>query len=433
LSDKQITDLLTKGKTGIIKGFKNKGGKSFDTALKFDADYQVFFDFLEREKVVILSIIYIQVVMSLKKEKNFETLIDNVYQTHCILQKNAAKAIDYNLTVRNWFIGCYIVEFEQNGEDRAKYGAGLLEAMANRLKNKGLKGLHRRALNTCRIFYQTYPQIWLTLSAELHNNQIISELPIPVEYLNIWLTTSAKSDLPPELLLTRLTYSHFIELIRVEDELQRLFYEVEAIKNNWNVRELRRAINTALVIRTMVSINKDAVIAKIKNLKPVTTAEIIRNPYVLDFLDLKEKSEYTETDIEHQILNHLQEFLIELGTGFCFEARQKRITFNNKHYRIDLVFYHKILKCNVLIDLKLNEYDYADAGQMNLYLNYYKENEMSEGDNPPVGIILCSDKDDTLVRYSTAGMDDQMFVSKYLLKLPEKKVLENFIKRELNQ
>ena len=340
--------------------------------------------------------------------------------------------------VRNWLIGCYIIEFEQNGEDRAKYGIGLLEEIAKKLKNKGLKGLHRRALNTCRLFYQTYPQIWLTLSAELQNSQYTNMFPVvPADRLNIWLTVSAKSEndmnVPPELLLSRLSYSHFIELIRVEDEQQRLFYEVEAIKNNWNIRELRRAIDTSLAFRTVMSTNKDAVIAKIKNLKPTTNAEVIRNPYILEFLDLNEKSEYNESDLERQILNHLQEFLIELGTGFCFEARQKRITFNNKHYRIDLVFYHKILKCNVLIDLKLYEYDYSDAGQMNLYLNYYKDNEMSEGDNPPIGIILCSEKDDMLVEYSTAGMDDRLFVSKYLVKLPEKKVFENFMKRELSQ
>ena len=137
--------------------------------------------------------------------------------------------------------------------------------------------------------------------------------------------------------------------------------------------------------------------------------------------------------MEQQILNHLQEFLIELGTGFCFEARQKRITFDNKHLRMDLIFYHRVLKCHVLIDLKVNEFDYADAGQMNVYLNYFKENEMTEGDNPPIGIILCSNKNDTLVKYATSGMDENMFVSKYLVKLPEKKVLENFIKRELNQ
>ena len=377
-------------------------------------------------------------ITKLAKKNNFEQLINNIYQTHCALQENAAKAINYNLTIRNWLIGCYIVEYEQNGEDRAKYGTRLLEEIAKKLKTKGLKGLHRRALNTCRIFYQTYPQIWLTLSAELENSQYSDVLPVATERLNmIWTTMSAKSEnsstLPAELLLSRLSYSHFIELIRVEEDLQRLFYEVEAIKNNWNIRELRRAIDTSLAFRTTMSTNKEAVISKIKNLKPTTNADIIRNPYVIEFMDFEEKYEYSESELEQQILNHLQEFLVELGTGFCFEARQKRITFNNKHYRIDLVFYHKILKCNVLIDLKINEYDYADAGQMNLYLNYYKDNEMLEGDNPPIGIILCPEKDDMLVRYSTAGMDDQLFVSKYLVKLPEKKVFENFLKRELNK
>jgi predicted nuclease of restriction endonuclease-like (RecB) superfamily len=375
--------------------------------------------------------------MSLTGKNNFDGLINSVYQTHCILQDNAMKAVNFNLTVRNWLIGCHIVEYEQNGEDRAQYGINLLEEIASRLKSKGLKGLHRRALNTCRLFYTTYPQIWLTVSAKLNNEQQRSVLPVLADDATIRLTVSAKSGgetvLPPELLLTRLTFSHFIELIRVDDELHRLFYEVEAIKNNWNIRELRRAIDTSLAFRTVMSTNREAIIAKIKNLKPETRAEIIRNPYVLEFLDLEEKPEYNETDLERQILNHLQEFLLELGTGFCFEARQKRITFNNKHYRIDLVFYHKILKCNVLIDLKIREYEYSDAGQMNLYLNYYRENEMADGDNPPIGIILCDEKDDDLVRYSSAGMDENMFVSKYLLKLPDKKLLESFMKRELNQ
>ena len=237
----------------------------------------------------------------------------------------------------------------------------------------------------------------------------------------------------PEMLLTRLSFSHFIELIRIEDDLQRLFYEVETIKNNWSVKELGRAINTSLAFRTSLSTNKEAVIAKIKNLKPSTNAAVMRTPVVLEFLDLQEKSEYSETDLEQQILNHLQEFLLELGTGFCFEARQKRITFNNKHYRIDLVFYHRILKCHVLFDLKINDFDHSDAGQMNVYLNYYKKNEMAEGDNLPVGIILCAGKDDNLVEYASSGMDDQMFVSKYLLELPDKKLFESFIKRELDK
>ena len=239
--------------------------------------------------------------------------------------------------------------------------------------------------------------------------------------------------IPNELLLNRLSYTHFIELLRAKEPLERLFYEVETIKNNWSVKELERAFNTGLYIRTGLSTNKEAVIRKFKNQKPAQNVDVIRDPYFLEFLGLKEETEYSESELEEAILNHLQQFLIELGTGFCFEARQKRITFDNTHYRIDLVFYHRILKSHILIDLKIGKFDHADAGQMNVYLNYYKENEMSEDDNPPVGLILCGDKSETLARYATSGMDNNLFVSKYLVELPEKKVLEEFIRRELDQ
>jgi predicted nuclease of restriction endonuclease-like (RecB) superfamily len=266
-----------------------------------------------------------------------------------------------------------------------------------------------------------------TVSVELQNivNQnttIQQTVSVELPYSEIY-----EKDLPPELLLSRLSFSHFIELIRVDDAAERLFYEVETIKNNWSVREMKRAIDTSLSVRTALSKNKQSVIGKIKNLTPQSNSEIIRNPYILEFLDLEEKTEYSETDLEQAILDNLQKFLMELGSGFCFEARQKRITFNNKHYRIDLVFYHRILKCHVLIDLKIGEFDHADAGQMNLYLNYFKKNEMAPDDNPPVGIILCKDKDETLVEYSTADMSENLFVSKYLVKLPDKKTLEKII------
>ena len=393
--------------------------------------------------------------MSLIEKNNFDGLITNISQVHDVLQGCAAKSVNQLLTVRNWIFGYYIIEYEQNGEDRAKYGEKLLEEIAQKLSH--IKGLRFRQLYVCKDFYQTYPHFLRTLSVKLQalnlgQNEILRSVIVKLqppdnEEDGILRTVSAKLEtqiqralspelldgdkLHPELLLSRLTYTHFIELVRVSDPLQRLFYEVETIKNNWSVRELKRAITTQLAFRTTMSDNKDAVIAKIKNLKPIANAEIIRNPYILEFLDLEEKTEYNETDLEQQILTHLQQFLIEMGTGFCFEARQKRITFNNKHYRIDLVFYHRILKCHVLVDLKIHEFDHADAGQMNLYLNYYKANEMSEGDNQPVGIILCADKDDMLVEYSTAGMDDHLFVSKYLVNLPKKNVLEAFIKREI--
>lgn len=371
------------------------------------------------------------------KHQNFDQLIDNIYQTHSALQENAKKAINQNLTIRNWLVGCYIVEYEQNGEDRAKYGTRLLDELSKKLKSKGLKGLRSRELNTCRKFYTTYPQIWRTLSAKLQEAENKSIPAININPIEISRTVSAISDneleIAPEILLSRLSYSHFIELLQHDDPLERLFYEVETIKNNWSVRELERAINTALYIRTGLSKNKEAIISKFKNKKPAQSIDIIRDPYILEFLGLEERSEYSESELEQAILDHLQKFLIELGTGFCFESRQKRVTFDNTHYRIDLVFYHRILKCHILIDLKIGTFDHADAGQMNVYLNYYKDSEMSDGDNPPIGLILCGSKGEALAKYATSGMDNQLFVSKYLVQLPDKKVLENFIKKEIGE
>ena len=407
------------------------------------------------------------------KQQNFDQLIDNVCQTHNALQENARNVVNQNLTIRNWLVGYYIVEFEQNGEDRAEYGVNLIGKLASKLKAKKLKGFSVSALKSHRTFYLLYPQIWRTLSAKLqkvksqslsgllqiNDNQNISLIGINdtaiVRSLSAQLqnddnqsvslvggndtdilrTPSAKSndefEIAPELLLSRLSYSHFIELLQFDDPLERLFYEVETIKNNWSVRELERAINTALYVRTGLSKDKETVVAKFKNRKPAQSVDIIRDPYFLEFLGLEERSEYSESELEQAILDNLQKFLIELGTGFCFEARQKRITFDNEHYRIDLVFYHRILKCHILIDLKIGKFTHADAGQMNVYLNYYKDNEMAESDNPPIGLILCGEKGEALAKYATSGMDNQMFVSKYLVQLPDKKLLENFIKKEI--
>jgi predicted nuclease of restriction endonuclease-like (RecB) superfamily len=239
--------------------------------------------------------------------------------------------------------------------------------------------------------------------------------------------TESEVSFPPEVLLSRLSYSHFIELLNAETPLKRAFYEVQAIKNNWGIRELNRAMSTLLFERTGLSTNKEEVIAKTKDKIQNLPIDVVKNPYFLEFLGLEEKSEYSENDLEEAIINHLQKFLIELGRGFCFEARQKRITFNNKHYRIDLVFYNRILKCHVLLDLKVGEFDHADAGQMNVYLNYFRKNEMTDHDNPPVGIILCASKDNTLVEYATAGLSHEVFVSKYLVQLPTVEELKMLI------
>ena len=374
--------------------------------------------------------------MALTKQNNFDQLIDNVYQTHCLLQQTAQKAVNHYLVIKNWLTGFYIIEYEQKGEDRAKYGERLIDEMSKKLKSKGLKGYSQMSLRNCRSFYRTYSQIQQSVIVELQNSGVEIYKQLPFSDIQIQQSATVESPeeypIPIELLLSRLSYTHFVELLRAKEPLERLFYEVEAIKNNWSVKELERAFDSGLYVRTGLSTNKDAVIAKFKNQKPAQNVDVIRDPYFLEFLGLEEKAEYSETELEELILNNLQKFLIELGTGFCFEARQKRITFDNAHYRIDLVFYHRILKSHILIDLKIGKFTHADAGQMTVYLNYYKDNEMTEGDNPPVGIILCGDKNETLVKYAT-NTDNQLFVSQYLVKLPEKKVLENFMKRELNQ
>lgn len=373
------------------------------------------------------------------EQQNFNQLIDNVYQTHCQLQLNAKKVVNINLTIRNWLVGCYIVEFEQNGEDRAKYGTNLIGELASKLSTKGLKGFSVSALKNHRTFYLLYPQISQSVISFLKDGKSQSPTGELQKRLPLSIRRSATPELQEEYpilsetLLSQLSFTHFIELIKFDDPLERLFYEVETIKNNWSVRELERAINTALYVRTGLSKNKEAIIRKFKNQKPVQSIDVIRDPYFLEFLGLEERSEYSESELEQAILDHLQKFLIELGTGFCFEARQKRITFDNTHYRIDLVFYHRILKSHILIDLKIGKFDHTDAGQMNVYLNYYKDTEMSDGDNPPIGIILCGSKGEALAKYATSGIDNQLFVSKYLVQLPDKKVLENFIKEELNK
>lgn len=352
-------------------------------------------------------------------------LADQIGQIHAQTQRAAAQQINYWLTVRNWLIGWHITEYEQGGSDRATYGDRLLPELARQLR--GVKGLAVQRLYDCRTFYREYPTILQTVSGELQRAGLLDAASLPA------MPTAAQDDLPgiaPTLLLTRLSFSHFLELLTLDQPLQRAFYELQAVKNSWSVRELKRAINSALYERTGLSTDKAAVLAGHAGTKPLVIADVVKNPYVLEFLGLEERANYSESDLEMAIIAHLQTFLVELGRGFCFEARQKRITFDNEHYFIDLVFYHRILKCHVLVDLKIGAFSHADAGQMNVYLNYYREQEMTEGDNPPVGLILCAQKNDTLVRYATTGMAEQLFVSKYQVNLPSEAELHALVREE---
>jgi len=368
---------------------------------------------------------------------DISTLLNSIRDTHQWFAGQAARQIDTSLTLRNWLIGMYLVEYEQKGQDRAQYGKKLLPKISASLRQTGMRGMDERRLREYRFFYETYPQVVTPLTNLLHvagNKPLGLVNSLAEQQIEIRRLLTAKSyEAPPNdinQLLNRLTYTHFVELMRCDTDLKRTFYETQAMLNNWNVKELGRAIDSMLFERTGLSTDKAAVLEKHRSGSGLDIVDYLKNPMVLDFLGLKEMPEYTETDLEQAIIHHLQDFLMEAGRGFCFEARQRRITFDNRHYRIDLVFYHRILKCHVLVDLKIGAFDHADAGQMNLYLNYYRENEMTDGDNLPVGIILCAEKNHALVHYATGNLPQPVFVSKYLVNLPSEEELLQIIQQE---
>jgi len=354
----------------------------------------------------------------------------------------AAAAVNQALVVRNWLIGAYIVEFEQNGEDRAKYGTGLMERLAADLAKRNIKGLNDpRLLRDCRTLYRCYPQIRGTVSREfvagLPNRAEIrqtlsAESAEKADALAIRGTLSRESITPlsPQIVL-RFSWSQLQELIRIDDPLKRAFYENQCLQGNWSVRQLQRQIGSLLFERTGLSTNKQAVIQRARRQERQQTIEdLIRDPYILEFTGLADRPDFHESDLEKALLDDLQAFLLELGNGFCFEARQFRVTVGTDHDYLDLVFYHRLLRCHVLLDLKTRPFKHGDAGQMNYYVNYFKDRVTALGDNPPVGIILCSDKDHTKVQFATAGMDNKLFVTRYLTALPSAEQLEKFMESD---
>ena len=358
---------------------------------------------------------------------SFESLATTIKQTNSFFLDKVQRQVNTALTLRNWIIGYYIVEYEQSGKDRSEYGLGLFKAIAKRLIKMEVKSLQERNLYLCRDFYRAYPQILQTVSAKSY---LVDFKPFAILQTASAILQKSHESENLNLLLTSLSFSHFIELLKADTDAKRRFYEVHAIQSNWGVRDLKRAIESLLYERTGLSTDKEATLEKHVVQKDVKPEDVFRNTYLLEFLGLEEKPSYSESDLEESIITNLQNFLIEMGRGFCFEARQKRITFDNKHYRIDLVFYHRILKTHILLDLKIGEFDHSDSGQMNVYLNYYKDNEFTKGDNDPIGIILCSGKNEALVKYATMGLPQQVFVSKYLINLPSEKELQKIIEEE---
>lgn len=329
-------------------------------------------------------------------DKQLVSLVERISQE--VERKKQSLAININSTIVEtyWNVGRYIVEFEQDGDAKAKYGTSLLTNLSKLLQAKIGRGYSRPNLNNMRKFYLTYP---------------------------ICQTVSNK-----------LTWSHICELITIEDPLEREFYENECISECWDVRSLHRQMESGLFMRLVASKDKQGVLQLAQKGQQIQTPEdIVKNSYTLEFLGLEDKNRYKESELEQKLIDNMQMFLLELGKGFAFIGRQYPLTINNTHYHIDLVFYHRILKCFVLIDLKRGSVKHKDIGQMNMYMGYFAKEENVEGDNPPIGIILSHYKDELMVEYATYGMDSNLFVSKYELYLPNKDELRKLVKNILQK
>ena len=383
------------------------------------------------------------------KELDFDRLYKSVVKLDEAFEDNTAKAINRNITARNWLIGFYIVHYEQKGQDRAKYGEKTLQTLAERLNKKSLS---YRNLKLYRQFYKEFTSLEKpifdyvlkefgsekTLLSGIQKNFIEDKntsKDLAISDCLIGQSTIAQSDdlqIPPEKLFSHLSYTHFTLIMGVENAVARIFYELETIKGVWTVRELKRQIETNYFERSAISSNPQKMSEYVQSkTQKMTVTDIVKNPYVYEFLGLKDREIVEESELEEALINHLEDFLMELGQGFCLESRQKRILVDDDYFFCDLVFYHRILKCHVLVDLKASKIKYDDIAQMNLYLSYYKKNIMREDDNPPVGILMCTQAGKELVEYAKEGIDENLFVKKYKLALPKESELTKWLKKEV--
>lgn len=336
----------------------------------------------------------------LNSSDGYRQLLQQISDTYTQGRVRAVQAVNSQLVETYWHVGRHIVEFEQAGQVRAEYGKALIDTLAGDLGLRHGKGFSRSNLIRFRQFYLAYPDL-ATKGATLSH---------------------------------QLTWSHIVELLKIDDPLERGFYEQQALRERWSVRELVRQKDSALFLRLAASQDKAGILQLAQQGQVVEQpADLLREPYVFEFLKIPEPYQLSETQLETLLCDHLQPFLLELGKGFTFVGRQYRVTINGTHHRVDLVFYHRILRCFVLIDLKLGEVQHHDIGQMNLYLGYFANEENVEGDNPPVGIILSRQKDELLVEYATYGMSSQLFVQKYQLYLPDREALRRELEVTLRE
>jgi predicted nuclease of restriction endonuclease-like (RecB) superfamily len=330
-------------------------------------------------------------------------------------RNKVVRSVNQTMVLTYFEIGKMIVEKEQDGKERADYGKEVLKSLSKVLTKEFGKGFSVKNLERMRGFYQVYRKSSTLLSkSSIETSRSKEGSQKATHKLNNKKIT--------------LSWSHYLKLMRIEDENERNFYEIEAARNNWSVRELQRQFDTALYTRLTLSRDKE----KIKELsekgqiieKPI---DAIKDPYILEFIGLPEHSTYSESELEQEIINKLEQFLLELGNGFTFVARQKRISFDEKHFKIDLVFYNRFLKCFVLVDLKIGEIKHQDLGQMQMYVNYYNREIKLDEENKTVGIVLCRDKNQSVVEYTLPDNNEQIFASKYKMVLPSKEDLKSLI------
>ena len=332
----------------------------------------------------------------LSTDPGYQALVDRISAVYAQGQLQAHRAVNEQLTRTFWQIGHDIMEYEQGGQPRAAYGQSLITNLSRDLRLRHGKGFSRSNVIRARQFYLAYPK-----------GATLSHL---------------------------LSWSHVVELLKLDDPLERSFYEQQCAREKWAVRELQRQIKSSLFLRLAASRDKSQVLKLAAEGNIVSQPDdLLRDSFVFEFLKVPEPYHLAETDLETRLCNHLQPFLLELGKGFTFVGRQYRISLNNTHYHVDLVFYHRHLRCFVLIDLKMHEVEHHDIGQMNMYLGYFATEENGEGDNPPIGIILTRHKDELLVEYATYKMDSQLFVQKYQLYLPDREELRGQLEAALQE
>ena len=400
----------------------------------------------------------------------FSSLIEHIQGVGEVLRHDVHVVINRNITSRAWLTGFYIVEYEQHGRDRAKYGENLIHNLSKSLGGKSYSATNLRSF---RLFYMLYPELRPIVAKYLYerfgqyNNEIVhryreidsiqqsliaellgsekkqsltAELTMQNEQFPVRGTSpdgfaiimddgSVKAE--PQMLFDRLSFTHIVQLLHIEEPLQRAFYAIEAMRGPWSVRELQRQIDTNYYARSGWS-EKPELLSKRLNATGSRPSfhQDMKSPYFFEFLGLSAKEAISEEDLEKSIVSHLREFIMEMGMGFCLEDEQKRLLIDDRYYKVDLVFYHRILKCHCLVELKAHRLDYAEVAQLNMYMEYYRKHYMMPDDNPPVGLLLCTEYGQEMVEYLAPFTDPQLFVGRYELQLPSKEKIKDFLMQE---